>query len=47
MIPVVTEDVKFYTYLKLQGSQTAVCLNNRFQKFYTYLKLQGSQTKRL
>ena len=34
----------FYTYKKLQGSQTD---NNCFQiqiQFYTYKKLQGSQT---
>ena len=36
--------MKFYTYKKLQGSQTfllAVLLNHLF---YTYKKLQGSQT---
>ena len=34
----------FYTYLKLQGSQTLVQLQVQLIQFYTYLKLQGSQT---
>ena len=34
----------FYTYLKLQGSQTAATLPSFSLTFYTYLKLQGSQT---
>ena len=34
----------FYTYLKLQGSQTPKLLYQTGKKFYTYLKLQGSQT---
>ena len=34
----------FYTYLKLQGSQTDIPLNSYAAEFYTYLKLQGSQT---
>ena len=34
----------FYTYLKLQGSQTIELLLHPKSLFYTYLKLQGSQT---
>ena len=34
----------FYTYLKLQGSQTQEAYCCEWQEFYTYLKLQGSQT---
>ena len=34
----------FYTYLKLQGSQTEIRKGERKMAFYTYLKLQGSQT---
>ena len=34
----------FYTYLKLQGSQTFESDSSGATKFYTYLKLQGSQT---
>ena len=34
----------FYTYLKLQGSQTIVQVHIQTPLFYTYLKLQGSQT---
>ena len=34
----------FYTYLKLQGSQTAFLSSLEQARFYTYLKLQGSQT---
>ena len=34
----------FYTYLKLQGSQTEFLNTNSPRQFYTYLKLQGSQT---
>ena len=34
----------FYTYLKLQGSQTQPKKVNLIEQFYTYLKLQGSQT---
>ena len=34
----------FYTYLKLQGSQTVDFKNPSTGEFYTYLKLQGSQT---
>ena len=36
--------VSFYTYLKLQGSQTTGIISNLPIMFYTYLKLQGSQT---
>ena len=35
---------KFYTYLKLQGSQTRLLNEAKEELFYTYLKLQGSQT---
>ena len=38
---------KFYTYKKLQGSQTYQVLPLTAHQFYTYKKLQGSQTKRL
>ena len=34
----------FYTYLKLQGSQTLFNETVTGLPFYTYLKLQGSQT---
>ena len=34
----------FYTYKKLQGSQTIDQRNNYKFMFYTYKKLQGSQT---
>ena len=34
----------FYTYKKLQGSQTAFSFIASIPKFYTYKKLQGSQT---
>ena len=34
----------FYTYSKLQGSQTSMEQIGTFNKFYTYSKLQGSQT---
>ena len=36
--------MKFYTYLKLQGSQTEIVTGYTGKPFYTYLKLQGSQT---
>ena len=36
--------IMFYTYLKLQGSQTANLICCSSLMFYTYLKLQGSQT---
>ena len=36
--------MSFYTYKKLQGSQTAVIVTVCALKFYTYKKLQGSQT---
>ena len=36
---------EFYTYLKLQGSQTMCFIRNTNNMFYTYLKLQGSQTE--
>ena len=35
----------FYTYKKLQGSQTSVSIRIKTFMFYTYKKLQGSQTK--
>ena len=35
---------QFYTYLKLQGSQTVTLKGSTVVLFYTYLKLQGSQT---
>ena len=35
---------QFYTYKKLQGSQTEVNDNQVSPEFYTYKKLQGSQT---
>ena len=35
----------FYTYKKLQGSQTQVFDIAVPPEFYTYKKLQGSQTK--
>ena len=35
----------FYTYLKLQGSQTNLLSTFQHFPFYTYLKLQGSQTQ--
>ena len=38
---------EFYTYLKLQGSQTREERGNIMKMFYTYLKLQGSQTSTL
>ena len=34
----------FYTYKKLQGSQTFRMQKKREYEFYTYKKLQGSQT---
>ena len=34
----------FYTYKKLQGSQTLLTTPNFLLLFYTYKKLQGSQT---
>ena len=34
----------FYTYYKLQGSQTASQQQQELLSFYTYYKLQGSQT---
>ena len=34
----------FYTYSKLQGSQTMVIFKSVYLLFYTYSKLQGSQT---
>ena len=34
----------FYTYKKLQGSQTAQGIKIKDNGFYTYKKLQGSQT---
>ena len=37
----------FYTYKKLQGSQTNKLRTKSLDKFYTYKKLQGSQTKRI
>ena len=36
--------VEFYTYKKLQGSQTALAVGKSLPLFYTYKKLQGSQT---
>ena len=36
--------IEFYTYLKLQGSQTFDSVGCEKREFYTYLKLQGSQT---
>ena len=38
------EHIPFYTYLKLQGSQTNRAKSMMNNMFYTYLKLQGSQT---
>ena len=35
----------FYTYSKLQGSQTPLERVPTVNKFYTYSKLQGSQTQ--
>ena len=35
---------KFYTYKKLQGSQTSTEIEAKLKTFYTYKKLQGSQT---
>ena len=35
---------RFYTYSKLQGSQTVTVKNQCVILFYTYSKLQGSQT---
>ena len=37
-------NLRFYTYLKLQGSQTVKVAVALYFLFYTYLKLQGSQT---
>ena len=37
----------FYTYKKLQGSQTNNSLAVCPKQFYTYKKLQGSQTLKL
>ena len=34
----------FYTYKKLQGSQTTDEQESQVEQFYTYKKLQGSQT---
>ena len=34
----------FYTYKKLQGSQTGMRIVDGEIQFYTYKKLQGSQT---
>ena len=34
----------FYTYKKLQGSQTGDAWVSDNARFYTYKKLQGSQT---
>ena len=34
----------FYTYKKLQGSQTFLSHSRENKRFYTYKKLQGSQT---
>ena len=34
----------FYTYKKLQGSQTKAINDTLYYRFYTYKKLQGSQT---
>ena len=36
--------MKFYTYKKLQGSQTDILKQAKQVPFYTYKKLQGSQT---
>ena len=36
--------IAFYTYKKLQGSQTPHEVANLVEQFYTYKKLQGSQT---
>ena len=36
--------IQFYTYKKLQGSQTALAIATQKTTFYTYKKLQGSQT---
>ena len=38
--------MKFYTYKKLQGSQTGRPPDTDILWFYTYKKLQGSQTFR-
>ena len=38
------ECIWFYTYKKLQGSQTNSYKDVIKTKFYTYKKLQGSQT---
>ena len=35
---------EFYTYKKLQGSQTLSAFVDSPDLFYTYKKLQGSQT---
>ena len=35
----------FYTYKKLQGSQTMLIKSMTENQFYTYKKLQGSQTQ--
>ena len=35
---------EFYTYSKLQGSQTELAVEPEKKTFYTYSKLQGSQT---
>ena len=40
----ITLTVPFYTYKKLQGSQTILTLSSAMHWFYTYKKLQGSQT---
>ena len=36
--------IQFYTYKKLQGSQTSLRYTSGATMFYTYKKLQGSQT---
>ena len=36
----------FYTYYKLQGSQTELSETVKDTVFYTYYKLQGSQTRK-
>ena len=37
----------FYTYSKLQGSQTVDKVFRELSTFYTYSKLQGSQTAKV
>ena len=44
LIKSMTEN-QFYTYKKLQGSQTRLDITLPRITFYTYKKLQGSQTQ--